>query len=62
MEVTKCQNEHTFIHDSMFEIIAFRFGSDRPELMMQIMSSDYVANYIKVGKTKRTTNEDEMPK
>lgn len=63
MEVTyttKCENEYTFIHDSMFEIIAFSFGSEYPELMIQIMSSDYVADYIKVSKSDSTTNEEEM--
>lgn len=62
MEVTyttKCENEYSFIHDSMFEIIAHSFGSKCPELMIQIMSSDYVTNYIKAGKNDRTTNEDE---
>lgn len=37
-----------FIHDSMFEIIAYHFGSHYPEFILQCMSSDYIANYIKV--------------
>lgn len=57
---TKSENEYTFIHDSMFEIIAFSFGSSCPAFMIQNMSSDYVANFIKVSKNDSTTNEEEM--
>ncbi|XP_065924183.1 serine/threonine-protein phosphatase 6 regulatory ankyrin repeat subunit C isoform X6 [Magallana gigas] len=44
----KFDSEYTFIHDSMFEIVACHFGRQFPELMIQYMSSDYFANYIKV--------------
>nr|XP_034322543.1 uncharacterized protein LOC117688541 [Crassostrea gigas] len=44
----KFDSEYTFIHDSMFEIVACHFGRQFPELMIQYMSSDYLANYIKV--------------
>ncbi|XP_065923472.1 uncharacterized protein [Magallana gigas] len=45
----KFDSEYTFIHDSMFEIVACHFGRQFPELMIQYMSSDYFANYIKVN-------------
>lgn len=42
--------EFTFIHDSMFEIIAFHFGQLFPELILQYASSNYIACHIKVDK------------
>lgn len=44
----KCDTEFSFIHDSMFEILACHFGRKFPELMLKYMDSDYIANYIKV--------------
>uniref|UniRef100_A0A8W8NWI5 DZIP3-like HEPN domain-containing protein n=1 Tax=Magallana gigas TaxID=29159 RepID=A0A8W8NWI5_MAGGI len=41
-------NEFTFIHDSMFEIIAYHFGHQFPELILKYASSDYIANNIKI--------------
>lgn len=46
----KSDNEFVFIHDSMFEIIAYHFGRRFPELILQYASSNYIANYIKVDK------------
>lgn len=45
----KCDSHFTFIHDSMFEILAYHFGCQFPELILRYISSDYIANYIKVG-------------
>lgn len=53
----KCGSEFTFIHDSMFEILAYHFGRLNPELMLEYMSSDYIANYIKVDMCKSKTKE-----
>lgn len=44
----RCCNEFKFIHDSIFEIIAYHFGSKFQELIIQYMSSDYIANKIKI--------------
>lgn len=44
----KCDNSFTFEHDSMFEIIAYHFGCQYPELILRVMSSDYIANYIEI--------------
>nr|XP_034315639.1 uncharacterized protein LOC117685382 [Crassostrea gigas] len=44
----KNDNEFTFIHDSMFEIIAYHFGHQFPELILKYASSDYIANNIKI--------------
>lgn len=52
----RCCNEFKFIHDSIFEIIAYHFGSKFQELIMQYMSSDYIANKIKI----ETDNVDGM--
>lgn len=40
--------QFSFIHDSMFEIIANHFGCQFPEIIIKYLSSDYIANYIKL--------------
>ncbi|XP_062594111.1 uncharacterized protein LOC134255601 [Saccostrea cucullata] len=37
-----------FVHDSMFEITAYHFGRQFPELILQYMKSSYLANYVKL--------------
>lgn len=51
----------TFLNDTMHEIIAYHFGRELPEVILQCMSSDYVANYIKIGldKINQSNNECE---
>lgn len=44
-----CCDVFTFIHESLFEIVAFHFGQHSPSLMLRYMKSDYIANYITVG-------------
>lgn len=44
-----CCDVFTFIHESLFEIVAFHFGQHCPNLMLRYMRSDYIANYITVG-------------
>lgn len=46
----KCDRQFTFIHDSMFQIIACHFGRMFPKLILEVMSSVYIANYVKIGK------------
>ncbi|XP_052694536.1 uncharacterized protein LOC128172866 [Crassostrea angulata] len=46
------QSKFKFIHDSMLEIVAYHFGRHSPELILQYMDSDYIANYIKPDKYK----------
>lgn len=41
-------SEFTFVHDSMFEIVAYHFGCQFQGLILQYMSSDYIAHYIKL--------------
>lgn len=68
----KCDGEFSFLHASMFEITAYHFGQQFPELLLQHMSGNYIANYIKVdphdaeqrkkdyeGEDKRHTHEEE---
>lgn len=57
-------NTFLFIHDTMLEIITYHFGRQFPELVLQYMCSDYIANYIKVNTTntkkrKRETEDEE---
>lgn len=56
----KSGNEFTFIHDSMFEIIAYHFGRQFPELILQYMSSNYIANYIKIDKDNNRKRKREI--
>lgn len=57
----ECCGRITFLNDTMHEIIAYHFGRELPEVILQCMSSDYVANYIKIGsdKTNQSTEECE---
>lgn len=50
------QSVFKFVHDSMYEIVAWHFGRCFPELMLQYMDSDYIANYIKTDKVKTNVN------
>ncbi|XP_062600122.1 serine/threonine-protein phosphatase 6 regulatory ankyrin repeat subunit B-like [Saccostrea cucullata] len=52
--------EYTFIHDSMFEIIAHHFGSQFLDLILQFMSSSYIANYVKLQKYEMLKLESEL--
>ncbi|XP_062568316.1 uncharacterized protein LOC134230492, partial [Saccostrea cucullata] len=54
-----CGSEYTFIHDSVFEIIAHHFGSQFPNLILQFMSSSYIANYVKLQKDEMLELENE---
>lgn len=45
---TSCCDVFTFIHDTLFDIVAFHFGQHCPILMIRYMRSDYVAKYIKL--------------
>lgn len=40
-------SEFSFIHDSMYEIVAHHFGSPHPDLIIKYLDSGYIANYIK---------------
>lgn len=44
----KCDGEYSFLHSSMLEITAYYFGQQFPDLLLQYMPSNYIANYIKV--------------
>lgn len=54
-----CGTEFTFVHDSMFEVIAYHFGNQFPELIIQYMSSNYIANFIKPSKCEVHNSENE---
>lgn len=54
----ECCGRITFLNDTMYEIIAYHFGKELPEVILQCMSSDYVANYIKIGSDKTNQSTD----
>lgn len=39
---------YSFSFEQMFEIIAYHFGCKYPELILQVMSSDYIANNFEI--------------
>ncbi|XP_062621180.1 ankyrin repeat domain-containing protein 17-like [Saccostrea cucullata] len=47
-----CGTEYTIIHDSVFEILSYHFGSQFPDLLLQYISSGYIANNVKVQEDK----------
>lgn len=52
-----------FIHDSLFEIIAYHFGQYFPEVILENLNNDYIANYIQIDtsnsrKRKRDSEEE----
>ncbi|XP_048739549.2 ankyrin repeat and KH domain-containing protein mask-like isoform X1 [Ostrea edulis] len=39
--------QYSFIHDSMYEICAYHFGTQFPDQILLHMSSSYIANFVK---------------
>lgn len=57
--VKKCGSQFMFLNESMFDITAYHFGHQFPEIILQNMNSDYIANYIKVNsKTESKLEKD----
>lgn len=59
----KNDKQINFIHDSMFEIIAYHFGRHSLEVILEYLNDDYIANYIKINtsnsrKRKRDSEEE----
>lgn len=58
--------QYSFVQDSLFEIVAYHFGRQFPDIILKCMNSDYVANYIKldtctlIGKRKIENEEHEL--
>lgn len=60
--IVKNDQQVNFIHDSMFEIMAYHFGRHFPEVILENLNDDYIANYIKIDtsnsrKRKRDSEE-----
>lgn len=49
----------TFVHEHMFEIVAYHVGQDFPEIILEYMSSDYIASHLRPNSTHDTENEEE---
>lgn len=45
-----CNCQFSFVHDSLFEIAAYHFGCQYPDIILKSMNSDYIANHIKIDK------------
>lgn len=59
----KNDKQINFIHDSMFEIVAYHFGRDFPKVILDNLNNDYIANYIQIDtsnsrKRKRSSEEE----
>lgn len=57
--IRKCGETFTFIDKSMFEIVAYHFGKDCPELFLRYASSYYIIHHIKLTKYKSKESEKE---
>lgn len=59
----KNNQQINFIHDSMFEIIAYHFGRHFPEVILENLNNEYIANYIKIdtsnSRKRKRDSEDE---
>lgn len=55
----QCKDEFSFSHDSMFEIVASHFGQENQDLMIQYMSSDYIATKITLNTASISDSECE---
>lgn len=47
--VRKCGSQFMFYQKLIFEITAYHFGRQFPEMILLHMSSDYIAYYVKVN-------------
>lgn len=59
----KNDKQINFIHESMFKIIAYHFGRHFPEVILENLNNDYIANYIQIDtsnsrKRKRDSEEE----
>lgn len=54
-----CDDQFSFIHDSLYEIVACHFGCQFPELILKHMSSEYIANYVNIKSNDGEINESE---
>ncbi|XP_062599458.1 uncharacterized protein LOC134260970 [Saccostrea cucullata] len=57
-----CGSEYSFLHDSMFEIVAFHFGRQFPELILQFMSSNFIFNSVKLQECQISEKHEDMRK
>lgn len=48
--IKSCNCQFSFVHDSLFEIAAYHFGCQYPDIILKSMNSDYIANHIKIDK------------
>lgn len=55
----KVDGRFTFVHEHMFEIVAYHVGQEFPEIIFQYMSSDYIASHLRPPSTNDTENEEE---
>jgi hypothetical protein len=53
---TKFDNEYTFTHDFIFEVIAYHYGCQNKHTILKYLSSSYIANKVTVYD--QASNED----
>nr|XP_022303149.1 uncharacterized protein LOC111110817 isoform X2 [Crassostrea virginica] len=47
----RTDNKYSLIHDSVFEVLAFHYGNQHPEDMLEYMSSNFVAKKFSISDT-----------
>ncbi|CAC5358848.1 unnamed protein product [Mytilus coruscus] len=45
----KAGNQFSFIHDSLFEVMAYHYGKQYPDQILKYSSTSYIANMVTVG-------------
>lgn len=56
----KVNGRFTFVQEHMLEIVAYHVGQDFPEIILQYMSSDYIASHLRPNSTHDTENEADL--
>ena len=44
----ECKNDLTFIHDAIYEIVAYHYGRTRPHIILKYMKSNFIATKVTV--------------
>ncbi|XP_061180648.1 uncharacterized protein LOC133189261 [Saccostrea echinata] len=50
--ITESDKKYTFIHDSIFEVVAYHYGQQFPDQILEHMSSNFIAKRVVLKNTK----------
>ncbi|XP_062619355.1 ankyrin-1-like [Saccostrea cucullata] len=55
--ITKDDEKYTFIHDSIFEVVAYQYGQQFPDQILDYMNSNFIANKVVLDTKENTCND-----